>query len=105
MVAIFADSNRARIRVIKESNSAWRTIPSSGPTREMRYTSSSLTPAKNTVISDEIRADRMVPDHIEVGANSAGDINYEFSAGSHDDFFESFMYGAWTRPMTFDFAK
>lgn len=105
MVAIFADSNRARIRALKESNSAWGTIPGSGSTRELRYTSSSITPSKNTIISDEIRADRMVPDHIEVGANSAGDINYEFSAGSHDDFLESFMYGAWTRPMTFDSVK
>lgn len=105
MVAIFADSNRARIRIAKELNNAWGVIPASGVTREMRYTSSSLTPAKNTVISDEIRADRMVPDHIEVGASSSGDINFDFSAGSHDDFFESFMYGAWTRPMTFDMSR
>jgi hypothetical protein len=105
MVAIFADSNRARIRVIKEANNGWGLIPSSGATRELRYTSSSVTPHKNTVISDEIRADRMVADHIEVGANSTGDVGFEFSAGSHDFLLESFMYGTWTRPMTFDSVK
>jgi len=105
MVAIFADSNRARLRLLKEDNSAWGEIPSTGSSRELRYTSSSVTPAKNTVISEEIRADRMVADHIEVGANSTGEIAFEFSAGSHDDLLESFMYGAWTRPMTFDSVK
>ncbi len=105
MVAIFADSNRARIRAIREDTSAWGVTPVSGVTRELRYTSSSVTAHKNTVISEEIRADRMVPDHIEVGANSQGDIGYEFSAGSHDDLMESFMYGTWTRPMTFDSAR
>lgn len=102
MVAIFADSNRARMRYIKESNSVWGTTPSSGTTRELRYTSSTMNAQKATTTSDEIRADRMVSDIVEVSATSTGDINVEFSAGSHDDFLESFAYGAWTRPMTFD---
>jgi hypothetical protein len=105
MVAIFADSNRARLRYIREGLTAWGTLPASGSTRELRYTSSSITAAKDTAISEEIRADRMVPDHIETAARSNGDINIEFSAGSHDDFLESFVYGAWTRPMTFDSVK
>jgi hypothetical protein len=105
MVQIFADSNRARMRVIKESDTAWGTTPASGSTRELRYTGSTINATKETAVSEEIRADRMVADHIETGARSAGDVNIEFSAGSHDDFLEAFVYGAWTRPMTFDMVK
>lgn len=104
MVAIFADSNRARMRYIKAVD-GWGTIPVAGRTRELRYTGSSMTASKETATSEEIRADRMVSDIVEVGANSAGDVQIEFSAGSHDDFLESFMMGAWSRPMTFDSAK
>lgn len=105
MVAIFADSNRARIRFIKEDPNTWGQSPTSGKTRELRYTGSTLNANKNTVTSEEIRADRMVSQIIEVGANSAGEVNIEFSGGSHDDLLEAFMYGAWTRPMTFDSAQ
>jgi hypothetical protein len=105
MVQIFADSNRARMRYVKESDSAWGTTPGSGVTRELRYTGSTLNAQKDTAVSEEIRADRMVPSYIDTGRHSSGEINIEFSAGSHDDFMEGFAYGAWTRPMTFDFAK
>ncbi|UTC29880.1 tail tube-like protein [Bajunvirus bajun] len=102
MVAIFADSNRARMRYIKESDVAWGVTPASGRARELRFTSSSINAQKNTTVSEEIRADRMVSENVEVGANTTGEVGIEFSAGSHDDFMESFMFGAWTRPMTFD---
>lgn len=105
MVAIFADSNRARMRYIKESDTIWGITPASGSSRELRYTSSSLNAQKATTTSDEIRADRMVSDIVETSATSTGDINVEFSAGSHDDFLEGFSYGFWTRPMTFDSAQ
>lgn len=100
MVAIqSAESNRASIRVLKEA--VWGTTPSSGTSDELRFTGSSLVAEKQTQISDEIRADRMVPSVIEVGASSSGGISMEFSAGSADTFFEAFLLGAWTRPMTF----
>lgn len=104
MVAIFADSNRARMRYIK-SFDGWGTIPATGRTRELRYTGSSVTASKETTTSEEVRADRMVSDIVETSAKSAGEVNIEFSAGSHDDFLESFMMGAWSRPMTFDSVK
>jgi hypothetical protein len=105
MVQIFADSNRARLRYIKEDVNGWGTTPASGRTRELRYTGSTINATKETAISEEIRADRMVADYIETGARSAGDFNVEFSAGSHDDFLESFAFGTWTRPMSFDSVK
>jgi hypothetical protein len=97
-----AESNRAGLRYIKEDNDCWGVTPETGTTREMRITSSSLTANKETIVSNEIRADRMVSDVVEVAASSGGEINVEFSAGSLDDFLEAFLLGTWTRPMTFD---
>lgn len=100
--SFFADSNRARMRYLKESDVAWGVTPASGRTRELRYTGSTVNAQKDTTLSEEIRADRMVSEIVEVAARTTGEINVEFSAGSHDDLLEAFMYGAWTRPMSFD---
>jgi len=91
-----AESNRASIRYIKEA--VWGTTPASGTAREYRLTGSSLAASKNTKTSDELRADRMVPSIVEVAAKSAGDIKWELSAYTHDDMFQAFLLGAWTRP-------
>jgi len=99
----FADANQSSIRIIEESS--WGTTPSSGASREVRLTSSSLSAQKETVVSDELRADRMVSTITEVAAMSSGDINFEFSAGATDEFLAAFVMGAWTRPMTMDFWK
>lgn len=105
MTAGFADANRASIRYLAESTAAWGVIPASGNSRLMRFTSSSLAAQKETVVSDELRADRMVSSVTEVSASSNGDINFELSAGTMDDFLQAFLLGAWSRPMGFDFFK
>lgn len=102
---VFADSNRASIRYIAESTAAWGVIPEDGKTRPLRFTSSTLSASKETVVSDELRADRMVSSVPEVGATSEGEVNFELSAGSQDDFLQAFVLGFWSRPMTFDFFK
>lgn len=99
----FADANRASIRVIEEAT--WGTTPVSGKTREVRLTSSSLSASKETVVSDELRADRMISSITEVSAASSGDVNFEYSAGAHDEFLAAFLMGAWSRPMDVDFWK
>lgn len=99
----FADANRAQIRYIEEST--FGTTPGSGSTREVRLTSSSLTANKETVVSDELRADRMVSDIVEVSASSGGDINFEWSSGPNDEFIAAFLLSTWTRPMTMDFFE
>lgn len=96
----YADSNRTSIRVIEETT--WGTTPTTGITREVRLTSSAIAATKDTVVSDELRSDRMVSNISEVGAAAGGDINFEFSAGAQDEFLAAFMLGAWTRPMTRD---
>lgn len=105
IVANFADSNRAGIKLIQENNLTWGISPTSGKTRDIRITSSSLAAEKETVVSDELRSDRMVSSVVEVAAMTTGDINYEFSAGSHDILMQAFVLGQWTRPMEFDYFK
>ncbi|UIS25211.1 putative major tail tube protein [Erythrobacter phage vB_EliS-L02] len=102
---LLADSNRASLREIIESNSAWGTTPASGVTRNRRFTSSSLAATKETTVSDEIRADRMVSSVIETAAMSGGEINWEFAAGTADLDLQRVLMGAWSRPMTFDFFR
>lgn len=102
---LLADSNRASLREIIESNSAWGTTPTSGVTRNRRFTSSSLAATKETTVSDEIRADRMVSSVIETAAMSGGEINWEFAAGTADLDLQRVLMGSWTRPMTFDFFR
>lgn len=92
-----AESNRTSIRYIAEAT--WGATPGSGTTRAMRITSSSLVASKETQVSEEIRADRMVPSVIEVSAMSSGSIEGEFSAGSYDEIFQSLVLGTWTRSM------
>lgn len=99
----FADANRAQIRYIEESS--FGVTPPSGTSREARLTSSSLTANKETVVSDELRADRMVSGIVEVSASSGGDINFEFSAGPYDEFLAAFLLSQWERPMTMDYWK
>lgn len=96
----FATTNRASLRYIFESQ--WGVTPGSGVTREARMTSHSMATKKNTVKSNELRADRMVSDIIETEMMSDGGINFEFSAGTLDDFMQAFLQGTWTRPMTQD---
>jgi hypothetical protein len=94
-----AEANRTQLRYIKES--VWGTTPASGATTEARIVDSSITRQKNTQTSKEIRADRMVPSIAEVGSSAGGTIDFEFSAGSMDAFFEGFLLGAWTTEMNF----
>jgi hypothetical protein len=105
MVRIFADSSRATIRFAKESDTNYGVTPSSGNTRQLRFTGSTINTQKGTTTSDEIRSDRMVQDVIETDMRTSGEVNIEASAGSHDDLLEGFSYGSWTRAMTFDQVK
>lgn len=93
----FSESNRVQLYYIPEVT--WGLVPGSGTVKAVRVTSSSVVAEKETEVSQEIRADRMVPNTIEVGAMSTGDFEYELSAGSFDDFFQQFLLGAWTQTM------
>lgn len=99
---LLADSNRAALREIIESNDDWGTTPANGVTRARRFTSSSIAATKDTVTSDEIRDDRMVSSVIETAAMSGGEINWEFAAGTADLDLQRVLMGTWSRPMDWD---
>lgn len=97
-----AESNRVSLRYIEEDPDCWAVTPTSGITRELRLTASSLAASKETQTSTEIRADRMVSNIIEVGASTGGDVEGLFSIGTYDDFFQAYLGGTWSRTMGFD---
>ena len=99
---LLADSNRASLREIIESNTNWGTTPATGVTRARRFRTSSITATKETAVSEEIRDDRMVSSVIETAAMSGGEIAWEFAAGTTDLDFQRALMGAWTRPMDWD---
>jgi len=99
---LLADSNRASLREIIETNIAWGETPATGVTRARRFRTSSITATKETAVSEEIRDDRMVSSVIETAAMSGGEIAWEFAAGTTDLDFQRALMGAWTRPMDWD---
>lgn len=99
---LLADSNRASLREIIESNDDWGVTPANGVTRARRFRTSSIVASKETVTSEEIRDDRMVSSVIEVAAMSGGEVAWEFAAGTTDLDFQRALGGTWTRPMGWD---
>lgn len=102
---LLADSNRASLREAVEDVNNWGVTPTNGVTRALRFVSSAITVKKGTAVSAEIRDDRMVSSVIETDMSSGGDINFEFSAGNQDQFYERSLMSYFTRPMTFDFFR
>lgn len=92
----FATSNQTSIRVIKEST--FGQTPSTPAFQELRYTGETLNHNIENVTSDEIRADRMTSDLIQVGAMNEGDVSLEMSYSSYDLLLEGVMASAWGTP-------
>lgn len=100
----FADSNRGQILYVPETDTLG--TPVSKGFQAARFTSSDFTANKNTVVSDEIRSDRMVSDVTEVGFTSTGTVNFEFSLrGTYDEFLEAALGGTWTRGNKYEVTK
>jgi hypothetical protein len=88
-----AQANRASLYYHKET--LWGENPT-GAFTQLRLTGESLDFAKQTVISEALRADRMIDDLALVGFETSGDINFELSYGSYDDLFEALTQGTWS---------
>lgn len=89
----FADSSSTRLAFLAETTE--NQIPATPSWQNLRYTSDSLNYQKQTVVSEEIRSDRNVPDMIDVGFGVGGDIGFELSYGTLDDLLESVMFNTW----------
>ncbi len=90
-----SESNQVSLRYVKEVT--YGTTPTnSADWQEMRFTSESLTATPETMVSSQIRADRMTSDQYKVGLSVSGGVEDEFSAVTYDDFLESLMCDTWT---------
>jgi len=89
-----SDANRVSIKYVPET--VYGTTPAdSADWQALRFTSSSLAAAPQTVISNELRSDRMVTDLIKVGEQVSGEIAIEHSMTSFDDLLEAALLGTW----------
>jgi len=89
----FAVSNRVALRYVAET--VWNTTPATPTLLNLRFTSESLNYNADFIVSEEIRADRMVPDTVQVSASAGGDINGELSYATYDDWIEAAMFSTW----------
>lgn len=88
--------NSSQTRLAYVAESTYGTTPATPTMQIMRVTGEGLKPALSYITSDEIRADRNVPDLTLVGSEAGGNIDFELSYGSMDDVLESLMYSTWS---------
>ncbi len=80
-----SDTNRVSLLYVKETSYG---VPPATPAMNfLRFTGEGLKTNKETVSSDEIRADRRTADVIETGQSVEGDINGEVSMGTYEDLY------------------
>lgn len=93
-----ATANRVLLSYVEEST--FGTTPNSALT-EIRMTGESLKGDTTSQDSAEIRDDRMISDRLRTMISASGDISFELSYGSFDDFMEAALRSAgWTTAET-----
>lgn len=88
-----AEASQSRLAYVPEVIPG--VIPANPTFQVLRFVSEGIRLAKQTVVSDEIRADGNVTDIADVGRSVEGPIAGEFSYGTFDDLFASLMRGSW----------
>ena len=88
-----SDANRVGIRYIEEVT--WNTTPATPTMQALRLTSDSMIPAVDTIISEELRDDRMISDLIQISRSNTGGFDFELSATTFDDLFEGALFNSW----------
>lgn len=89
-----ASSSRHSMRLVAES--AYGTPPANPVFDTIRHTGTTLGLSKETLQSEEIRADRQIADYRHGARQVGGDINIELSYGSFDKILEALLGGSWT---------
>jgi hypothetical protein len=84
-----------RVAIAKVRETTFGVTPATPAFKAIRQTSSSLAVNPQTVISNEIRSDRQVPDLILTALQAGGDIGGEMSFASMDDDLEEALQGTW----------
>lgn len=71
------------------------TTPANPTMTYLRHTSCAISLSRDSMVSNELRPDRMESD-MRTGLNKvSGDIGFELSCGEHDPLFEAAMCGTW----------
>lgn len=89
-----ANSSEARIAYVAEAT--YGTTPATPTFKTFRTTGGGPRTNKTTQTSDELRADRNVPDEGLLGLGVGGAYPIEFSYGTFDDMLEAALRGTWT---------
>lgn len=90
-----SDSNRVRVSYVEEVTlGTTPTINAATPMRTARITGETLAANISNVVSNEIRADRMVPDLIQASQQNSGDVNFELSFPLARTFLDQMIGGA-----------
>jgi hypothetical protein len=87
-------SNRVALRYIQEVTKG--VTPATPALKPVRFTSESLNYAIENTQTAESAADRTQKDLVQVSAMAAGDINFELSYGTFDDWLEAVFGNTWT---------
>lgn len=87
------ETSTTRLSYVKEVDCA---IPGTPALRELRKTSWEVTPAVDTVVSDEINSERQIVDRIPVGGTTSGPMAFEFSYAEYEDFMAGALQSSWT---------
>jgi len=89
-----SEANRVSLKTIPEVT--YGTTPSNGTWQALPFTSTSLAAAPQSVVSNNIRADRQVQDLIKVGEAVSGEMGIEYCMGTFDELLEAALCGEWT---------
>lgn len=89
-----ADANTTAIAIAPETS--FGVLPGTPSFTALRLTGEDIGHTKDTVISEEIRDDRQVPDMVKVGSQAIGGINVELSRDEYLTLFEALLCGTWT---------
>lgn len=94
-----ADGSRHSIYSVEETT--YGVTPTNPALDLVRYTGTTLSLAKDSLQSEEIRSDRQISDFRQGSNQVGGDINFELSYGSFDQFLEAALLSAdWASPAT-----
>jgi hypothetical protein len=77
------------------AESTFGTTPATPVLKALRHSSTTLGLSKDSIQSDELRADRQISDMRHGNKSASGDIGIELSYGSFDDFLEAVLGGTW----------
>lgn len=90
-------SNADQVQLTYAEESAFNDYSSVTDGTRLRFTSESLRQATNTIQSREIVDDRMVSDIVRTSVRGQGDLNFELSWQSYEDFMEyALQSAAWS---------